>query len=228
MKKYTIIWDFDGTLLPNDPYDSEQSLLNYKLYESEEKISLFLRALTQTLIYADNRERLRKMFKRFYVWFLKGTPVAELDLVSERLAAKIPGADQQVLKNLKAQGHTMMVLSCGTADLSERILNMAGIIDCFDVIEGNRFEIDNDQITGMNLQMMEPEDKVKFLNEMGIVSDATVAVGDGYSDIPLLNWSRVPIIIDRSGNKRKRFSDKEYYFVSSIPNVMKIIEGKLV
>lgn len=27
MKKITIIWDFDGTILPHEPYDSEQSLL---------------------------------------------------------------------------------------------------------------------------------------------------------------------------------------------------------
>jgi len=26
-KRNTIIWDFDGTLLPNDPYDREQSLI---------------------------------------------------------------------------------------------------------------------------------------------------------------------------------------------------------
>ncbi|MGD8764438.1 MAG: hypothetical protein PVG87_19185, partial [Desulfobacteraceae bacterium] len=68
MKTYSIIWDFDGTLLPNDPYDSEQTLLMYKLYETEEKISLVLRTLTRILIYADNREHLRKTFKRFYAW----------------------------------------------------------------------------------------------------------------------------------------------------------------
>jgi phosphoserine phosphatase len=167
----------------------------FKLYESREKISLFLRLLTRILIYADNRERLRKTFKRFYVWLLKDSPVTELDHVSERLATKISEADRQVLRKLKTLGHSMMALSCGTADLSERILNMAGIIDCFDVIEGNRFEIDNDQIVGMNLQIMEPSDKVKFLNEIGIASDATVAVGDGYSDIALLDWSRIPKLI---------------------------------
>ena len=41
MKPDTIIWDFDGTLLPSDPYDSEQTLLRYKLTAVEEKISIF-------------------------------------------------------------------------------------------------------------------------------------------------------------------------------------------
>ena len=38
MSRYNIIWDFDGTLLPNDPYDSEQSLMMYKLYEAGERV----------------------------------------------------------------------------------------------------------------------------------------------------------------------------------------------
>jgi FMN phosphatase YigB (HAD superfamily) len=33
MKPSMIIWDFDGTLIPNDPYDSEQTLMLYKLNE---------------------------------------------------------------------------------------------------------------------------------------------------------------------------------------------------
>ncbi len=33
MKIKTIIWDFDGTLLPLSPYDSEQTLTLYKLDE---------------------------------------------------------------------------------------------------------------------------------------------------------------------------------------------------
>ena len=36
----------------------------------------------------------------------------------------------------------MIVLSCGTVDLSERILRFAGIEDCFGLIEGNRFQFD--------------------------------------------------------------------------------------
>ena len=34
----TVIWDFDGTLVPNDPYDSEQSLMIHKLYHAGQKI----------------------------------------------------------------------------------------------------------------------------------------------------------------------------------------------
>jgi phosphoserine phosphatase len=155
---------------------------------------------------------------------MKGTNVLLLDKVAEHLATKISDADRQALMELKARGHTMMVLSCGTADLSERILEKAGLKDCFDVIEGNRFQFSNGRITGMNLHMLIPEYKVNFMRKMGIAPPRTIAIGDGYSDIPLLNWSQIPIIIDRTGNKRKQFSTKDYQFASSIPNMMKIIK----
>lgn len=223
MMTYSIIWDFDGTLLPNDPYDSEQSLLMYKLYETEEKIPLFLRTLTRILIYADNRERLRKTFKRFYAWFLKGTEVNTLDQVSQRLAAKIPERDRQAVIELKRQGHSMMVLSCGTADLSERVLKIAGLGDCFDVIEGNRFEMANDQISGMLHNMDNPENKVKFLQRKGIRADQTVAIGDGYTDIPLLEWARIPIMMDRTGKKKALYGHKNYKFISEISDILNIL-----
>ena len=223
MKLYTIIWDFDGTLLPNDPYDSEQSLLMYKLYETDEKISLALRTLTRILIYADNREHLRKTFKRFYTWFLKGTGVNILEQVSQRLAAKISETDRQAVIELKKQGHTMMVLSCGTADLSERVLEMAGLGDCFDVIEGNRFEMVNDHISGMVQSMNNPKNKVKFLQHKGIRPDQTVAIGDGYTDIPLLEWVQIPIMMDRTGKKKALYGHKNYKFISEISELLSIL-----
>lgn len=224
MKTFTIIWDFDGTLLPNDPYDSEQALMLHQLYETGENIPAIVRAMARIMIYADNKERLRKTFKRFYVWFMKGAYVTELDRVSERLAEKIPIADRKVLRDLKTRVHTMIVLSCGTADLSQRVLKMAGIDDCFDVIEGNRFNIVNDRIRGMTYCMSNPEDKVKFLQKNGISTDNTIAVGDGYTDIPMLDWARISIVMDRAGKKKDRFPGKDYHFISSISEISSILK----
>jgi hypothetical protein len=58
-KPDTIIWDFDGTLLPNDPYDSEQSLMMYKLHKAGGRIPFVLHVLARALLYADQKEHLR-------------------------------------------------------------------------------------------------------------------------------------------------------------------------
>ena len=223
MSANSIIWDFDGTLLPNDPNDSEQSLMLYKLEEGGADMPLSKRVVAHIMIYADRREHLRRMFKRFYVRFMKGTHVTAIDRVSERLAAKISTADRQAVMELKRQGYTMLVVSCGTADLSERVLKIAGLADCFDIIEGNRFTFEKNRISGMTYDMNNPEDKRTFLQNKAISPENTIAVGDGYTDIPMLDWARDAIVMDRSGRKKKQFRNKKYRFISSIPEIMELI-----
>ena len=118
----------------------------------------------------------------------------------------------------------MMVLSCGTADLSERVLTFAGLLDCFSRIEGNRFQFDKDQIVGMQLRLPNPEDKLTLIKKSNLSPDQTMVVGDGYTDLPLLRWTSIPVIIDRSGKKKKQFTSRDFYFISSIPEIMNIIE----
>ena len=67
MKTTTIIWDFDGTLLPLTPYDSEQALMRFKLDDIDSRPPWIIRAVARLLILADRRQMLRKTFKQFYI-----------------------------------------------------------------------------------------------------------------------------------------------------------------
>ena len=224
-KPYTIIWDFDGTLIPNDPCDSEQSLMMYKLDEAGEKIPRLTYALARILIYADQKEYLRKTFKRFYIRLMTGTSVVIFDAVGRRLAAKISPADRQVLKQLANLGHRMIVLSCGTVNLSENTLQKAGLGGCFEIMAGNRFESDNGKICAMTLHIPNPEDKVRFLVDQQIDPDRCVAVGDGYTDIPMLDWAKIPVLMDRTGRKQMKYAHKNYRFVRSLPEILSIVNN---
>ncbi len=227
MSRYNIIWDFDGTLLPNDPYDSEQTLMMYKLYEAGEKISIFTRALAGLLIYADQKEHLRKLFKRFYIQLMTGSPTDIFDPVGRRLAVKISEPDRRALMQLANIGHRMIVLSCGTVNLSEVTLQKAGLVECFEIYAGNRFESDNGRISAMTLHIPNPEDKVRFLAGQNIDPNRCVAVGDGYTDIPMLDWAKIPVLIDRTGHKQQRYADKNYHFVRSLPEILGIVENSM-
>ena len=224
MEKPTIIWDFDGTILPLAPFDSEQSLLLHRMNHPEEPFGLLKKAYVKAISYADRRERLRKTFKRSYIRLLKGTPSKVLDEACRDLAGKISTADRNVFWQLKADGYDMLVLSCGTADLSERVLTFAGLSDCFNRIAGNRFQFDADRIVGMQLQLPNPQDKLTMIKRLNLSPDQTIVVGDGYTDLPLLNWASIPVIIDRSGQKKKQFTSPNFYFISSIPEIMNIIK----
>ena len=224
MEKISIIWDFDGTILPIAPFDSEQSLLMYRMTQPEEPFGLLQRGYAKAIVYADQREWLRKGFKKSYIRFLKGTPASVLDKVCRNLAEKISTADRNCLRKLKNAGYDMIVLSCGTADLSERILKFADIEDCFGLIEGNRFQFDEDRIVGMDLRLPDPDDKLTMMNKLNLSPKRSIVVGDGYTDLPLLNWSSIPVMMDRTGKKKKGFTLNNFHFITSIPEIMNIIQ----
>jgi len=225
MRTNTIIWDFDGTLLPLAPYDSEQTLVLYKLNETVPRPPYMVRAVAGLLIGADRRQMLRKTFKRFYIQLMKGTPTAALDHIGRRLSDRIPLLDRQAIARVKSASYRMMVLSCGTADLSERTLANAGLGDCFETIAGNRFKIRQGLINGMTLHVPNPVDKVKWVKKRGISADEAIAVGDGYTDIPLLDWAKISIMMDRTGKKRTRYKHKNYRFISSTSEILDVIDG---
>ena len=224
MEKFTIVWDFDGTLLPNDPYDSEQSLMLYRLYEAGEKIPFSIRALARALLYADQKQYLRKVFKKFYIRLMTGSSVDIFDPVCRRLAASIPQADRQTLTQLGDRGHPMMVLSCGTANLIKRTLEYAGLAGCFTTIAGNQFEDGNGTISGMTLHIPNPEDKVRYLVRQQIDPDRCVAVGDGYTDIPMLDWAKISVLVDRTGKKQVKYARKKYRSVQSLTAILDILK----
>ena len=224
MKKLTIVWDFDGTILPHEPYDSEQSLLIHAMHRKQKPFGWLKKVYAKGIIYADQREHLRRTFKTSYIRLLKGTSSAELDDVCRDLAEKIPTTDRTVFQKLKEDGHDMMVLSCGTADLSERVLRFAGLLNCFSLVEGNRFQFADDRIEGMQLRLPDPTDKLQMMHRLNLSPDLTMVVGDGYTDLPLLDWSTMSVLIDRSGRKKKYFSTRNFYFITAIPQILKIIE----
>ena len=224
MKTFTIIWDFDGTILPIAPFDSEQSLLNHRMTRPDHPFAWFKKGYAKAIIYADRRERFRKTFKKAYVRLLKGTPSSTLDEVCRNLAHKISTAERSSLRNLKNAGYDMIVLSCGTADLSERVLKFAGLKDCFRLIEGNRFRFIADRIAGMNFHIPDPDDKLEFAKNLKLSPERAIVVGDGYTDLPLFKWSSIPVIMDRTGRRKKRFTSHNFQFITSIPEIMNIIE----
>lgn len=224
MKNSTIIWDFDGTILPNDPYDSEQSLLIFHMQQAASGFSFHRKIAARSIIYADRKEWLPgKYFKRPYVRLLKGAHVHILDRVAEKLAEKIPETDRDSIRGLSGRGHDMLVISCGTADLSRRILEYAGIGNCFSHILANRFTIRNSRIQGMHYSIPAPADKLGALRANNISPENCIAVGDGYTDIPILDRAKIPVIIDRTGGRRRLVKARGYHAIASIPELISLL-----
>jgi phosphoserine phosphatase len=228
-KKNTIIWDFDGTLLPIDPYDSEQSLLAYQMRQATDKFPFHRKIAARSIIYADKKEWLPgKYFKWPYARLLKGTPVHALDRVAEGLAQKISSIDRSSIRELAGCGYDMLVVSCGTADLSQRVLEFAGIAHNFSHILANQFTFKNNCIDGMRYSILTPEDKLAALKTRHIRPETCIAVGDGYTDIPLLDRAACPILMDRTGGKQRLAKARGYHTVALIPELIPLLNGTVI
>jgi len=219
----TILFDFDGTLLPCLPHDSEQALLDFLLRREKGRFRWFDRLLARTAIWVDQRELSPGFFKRKYGRFVLGTRSDTVDAICRRLADAVPGESREAVRELKQNGFEMHVISCGTADLAEGVLKHSGLRSCFDRVEGNRFHMVNGVVSGVAPQVKTPAQKVVVAKALGVDPDRTIAVGDGYTDLPLLDWAGKAVMLDPDGAKATGHAGKGYQFVAGIHELPDLI-----
>ena len=227
MRKLHIVWDYDGTILPFVPYDSEQYLLDYlnRNSTSGRGVPYYKRIVSRLAIYADNRELLGHSFKKYYNWILKSTDSSILDAVNNDLASFIPDNHISTIKGLNSRGYDMSIISCGTGDLCVNPLKKKEVDHCFSFVESNFFNYKDNMIHGMQYNVLKGEDKVRHAERRGLKPETTVVVGDGYTDVPLLDWAACPVLIDPGGEKRKKLAHKDYHFIDEIPQLTEIVNN---
>jgi phosphoserine phosphatase len=229
-----IIWDFDGTLYPLAPYDSEQTLLRMHLEHLDGPFRLPRKWLIHAVIHADRHQwfaggNQRKLYRHLYGWCLKDVPITLLDRAAASIAASITQRDRHALHRMHDRGLCMLVISCGTLDLSERVLRKAGIRNCFESVHANPLRIKNGLVTGITPFLTTAEDKRRLGEQLaGGHAHGVVAVGDGYTDIPLLDWAETAVMIDLDGSKRLIYDGKPYHFAPSIAAVDKLLTNNVV
>jgi phosphoserine phosphatase len=170
----------------------------------------------------DRRGRLRS-FKRRYLGLLRGTPEAFVDQVAARLAGRISPEDREAVLRLKERGHRLIVASCGTADLSERILARCGLLPSFEALYANRFVFERGRICGLRLEVPSGKAKLEIVKSLGIEPDTAVAVGDGFTDLPLWQWSAVPVVVGRNGRTPAGRWPESWRTVASCAAVLDIV-----
>ena len=175
----TVIWDFDGTLLP---FDAEQALLRSLARDPGRKVGRCKAAVGRLVAWGDAQGLLERPFKPLYAYALRGLPEQELDLAAQEMALAITSEDRQALATIHAQGRRMIIVSCGTGDLIEHILAGAGIAAYFDHIEANWFRFARQRIEGLDLRIHLPIDKVAAVQRLGLPLSQAIAIGDGITD----------------------------------------------
>ena len=218
---FDVVWDFDGTLLP---YDSEQALLR-SLLRHPWRVGPHKALLAQALAWADRRNLMERSFKRWYVRCLRGLPAEALDALACRVAGDISDADRRAIAEIRALGARMFVVSCGTGDLSQRILQAAGVAEAFLAIEANWFTFWGDRIEGMDLSIHLPADKLAAARGLGVSLPHAVMVGDGVTDLPLLEEAAYPVLLDRAGRREALIRESGYIGAANLPEVARLLSN---
>ena len=211
-----VIWDFDGTLIP---FDSEQFLLEALALRGLRRLGAWL------FVYADRRGWDPGALKVLYGWCLRGTPTDALDLASHQIASHLAAADRDALRALSAKVE-MAVLSCGTADLSHGTLRAAGLEGAFARIEANWLQVRDGRVRGIERRVYTPEAKVAAAARYGIPWEQVIAVGDGLTDLPLLDRVGLPILI-ADDEKAARFAGRGYRVVRTLGEAIGAIRAHL-
>lgn len=222
MTPHTIIWDFDGTLYPLRPLDSEQALLRLYRKQLHKGISRVRSLWIEGLIYVDQQQwfvnrQSRKLYRTLYNWALKGAPVTLLDRIADEIAALISADDRQALRELNAMGFRMLVISCGTQDLCQKVLEKADVRKCFETVRANPFKLEANRVAGGESRLVAAEDKLSLARKVtGNNPEGVVAVGDGYTDMPLLDWVQWPVMMDPDQSNQRKYASKPYRFIPSL------------
>jgi phosphoserine phosphatase len=120
------------------------------------------------------------------VALLAGLPVATLDEIYRERVRLMPGA-QTLVRTMRARGALTALVSGGFAPFTERVRAAAG----FDLVQANRLEARAGRLTGRVLEPVRgPDSKLGLLRRLTrvcrLAPAATLAVGDGANDLPML------------------------------------------
>jgi phosphoserine phosphatase len=120
------------------------------------------------------------------VALLAGLPVAVLDEIYRERVRFMPGA-RTLVRTMRALGAITALVSGGFVPLTDRVRDAIG----FDLAQANRLEVRAGRLTGRVLEPVRgPWSKRALLQRLararGLPPGATLAVGDGANDLPML------------------------------------------
>ena len=104
------------------------------------------------------------------------------------------------------------------------VLEKAGVRECFETVQANPFIWNSGYILGSVSYLVSAEDKLSMAKSLvGGTPGGIVAVGDGYTDLPLLDWVQWPALVDPDGAKQSKYTGKPYHFIPSITALPRLL-----
>ena len=208
MNNALIAFDFDGTLYPPVPYDSEDLIML-----KAGRRNLLKALLARHAIISEHRKDFNfKSYNRVLQFNARNMPVSFIDEVVDVICKQAENVSFEPLYRLKEMGNTLAIVSCGTDIMIERFLEKMGITDLFVGYQSKKLLFDEKRIKGYDFGDVDgPEFKVrtclKYKEQFNCSS--IISIGDGATDIAMFKHSDYAVFIDwcnkHQGTEREGF-----------------------
>ena len=198
-KKNLVAFDFDGTLYPLVPYDSEQRLI----LSTAKNRGHLNRLRAKRMVQKDREGRMGlKEFNTRYHDLLGGCTPAQIEEVAKDLFTLVDSKQFVLLKELSEKAD-LAILSCGTENIIHSFLCLHKIDHLFFQVSGKSLHFNNGPKPDITCSIGSPEKKSSVFVELKGKYSHAIAVGDGPTDIPMLKEADLGLIIDWSGKAAK-------------------------
>ncbi|NLZ76830.1 MAG: HAD family hydrolase [Spirochaetales bacterium] len=218
-KPNLVIFDFDGTLYPFRPYDSEQTLV---LSHAKTKGPLF-RLRARLFVRADRKGAFNNpQFYKRYERMIRDVDPALVEKTAKDLAGLLGKEDVEAIRDL-ATIADLAILSLGTENLAEFFLRELGLREEFFLIKGKRIRRKKGKAY-LKVNIGEAEDKRTHLESLRKSYGKIVAIGDGPTDIPMLEAADLGLLLIWGA----RSSPLPFELHSSLPSACDRAKGFLI
>ncbi|VVB59351.1 Uncharacterised protein [uncultured archaeon] len=187
---------------------------------------------------------------KWYDGILRGVPVSELEAFSREYAQDFKKEAKEVLKEIKAQGHDVHIVSAGIKEIIEIVLEEKGIIskdrpgeNLIKSITSNYLDVDDGIIQGLIKEVDTPDRKIeafeKTHSKIKVGSDVIAAgygdwdvgiVNEAYRIVLIITAEHIPseavkkVYVKRSQDDPK--SVKEIINLNELPKALEMLENR--
>lgn len=219
--KALVAFDFDGTLYPLCPYDSEQLLM---YLNTKGKGKLQRKRVKRAIVSDQEGKSGLTQFNSNYAHWTKGATKELLEKDIGILLAHVDRNDYSCLEELSLHADLVM-LSCGSIDLAKLFVERMGLSSLFHAYYGKTLRFVDGKLDGFTTTLPTTADKATYIRRFQKEYGNVIAVGDGPTDREMLGASDHGVLVRYDGKPVDSPFSIHHDLPSAVRDILNFLEA---